>query len=238
MCISHATADGLARLLHETVSHQNKNMKRYLLLLTLLVHYGCSTKTSLKEISGLENQKYYNGIITDSLFANIPLITDLNFEFGVEADDSVDSELIKLNEKQIDFLYSSEELKYYRDYFGFTSFFYGRMPLKNGLLPILILNTDYSHAIYLDCFLLNKNGEVEGMFNPTYIELDDYSLFGRGNFVNDSIFNFTAISNQSMEDNPNVIVRDSTIIQISLAYKAGVKKDTVKTFSQKIKSEE
>ena len=191
----------------------------------------------MNEANDYDSVSFGNDIITDSLLASIPLITESHFNFGVDADDNVDKELINLNEKQINFLYSSDELIKYREFFGFTSYFYGRMPLKNGLLPLLIINTDLSHAIYLDCFLINKDGEVEGMFNPSYIEIVDYSLYGRGYFINDSTYSLTAIAYHDLEDNPNTIVKDSSIFQIRMAYKAGVIKSLVKEFSNNITAE-
>lgn len=213
-------------------------MKQLFLFLILLIVSACSTKSGMNEAGGIEVVNYADDIITDSLLANIPLITASHFKFGVDADDNIGKELIKLNEKQLSFLYSSGELIKYREHFGFTSYFYGRMPLKNGLLPILIINTDLSHAIYLDCFLINKDGEVEGMFNPTYIEIDYLALYSRGHFMDDSTYNFTEIAYSPLENDPNTTVKDSSIFQIRMAYKAGVQKNRILVFSDTIKAED
>ena len=65
------------------------------------------------------------------------------------------------------------------------------------------------------------------MFNPTYIELSDYSMFGRGDFLNDSTFNLTEISYLPMEDNPNKDVKDSSLTQIRINYKGVIHKEII-----------
>lgn len=203
-------------------------MKSSIFILALLVFSACSTN-SAKKSSNLEDKskewEINSEIIPDSLLAKIPLIPDSQFEIKAESDDNIEGKLLALNEKQIRYFYSSEEAIKYREYYSFLTFFYGKMPLKNGLLPILIINTDQSEAIYLDCFLINKDGTIVDMFHMAYIELSDYSLWGRGKFLNDSTYNLVQIAYTKLDNNPNLTVKDSAVTNICICYNGKIKKN-------------
>lgn len=111
------------------------------------------------------------------------------------------------------------------------------MPIKNGLMPILIINTDNSSSVYLDCFLIDKTGKVIGMFNPTYIEISDYSIFGNGSFISDSTYNTSEVSYQPLESMPNSFIKDSSFIKIRIE-KARIIKERTHIFSDTILSKE
>ncbi len=212
-------------------------MKRLILILTPVIFYACSMQNATNKSTDYKCIGYKNEILTDSLLTIIPLIQTSSFKIVPESDDNIDEKLIKLNEKQIKFLYSTDELEKYYEFFGFSSYFYGKMTIRKGLLPILILNTDNSTAIYLDCFLINKNGEVKGMFNASYAEISDYSIHGNGFFLNDSTYNIIEKSYQPLDDFPNTYIKDSTIIKIRIE-EARIIKDRIKVSSDTIKLNE
>lgn len=191
-------------------------MKRLILILTLVFFYACSMKTGKNNSTDSDVARFNNEVLTDSLLAKIPLIKYSSFKFGPESDDNIDGKLPKLNERQINYFYSTDELIKYRDFLGSSSYFYGRLPIRKEMLPILIINTDNSTLIYLDCFLIDKNGRVIGMFNPTYIELSEYSLFSNGSFINDSTYNTTEVSYQPLDSIPNAFIKDSSFIKIRI----------------------
>jgi hypothetical protein len=201
-------------------------LKNHIIVLTILILCACANKKATKSNEST-NIAFNNGIITDTLLAKIPLITDYQFRFLPESDDDIEKKLLELNEKQINYFYSSDEWKKYREERALSSFFYGKMPLKNGLLPILIIDTNRSSAVYLYYFLINKEGEITGKFSPTYIETSDYYLGGSGSFLNDSTYNLFEIAYTPLENNPNKEVKDSTFTQVRINYKGIIQNEKI-----------
>lgn len=159
----------------------------------------------------------FNHQIIDTLINKLPVETIKVFDIDKYSDDNLDNEKYKLNKELVDYFYSTEELKYYHDYFNFKSFIYGKLPKVKGLIPVLILNSNFETAIYLDCFLINDKGEIIDMFRPSYLEgQPSYSFVCRGKFIADTIYQAHEFEYETLDDVTGQVKKDSLIIQLMM----------------------
>ena len=171
-----------------------------------------------------------------SIKDKIPLITASEFKLTAQSDDNIDGKLIKLDQTQVDYFYNNEELKEVYEYYHFSSYYYGKLKDIDGKTPILILNSNYETAIYLDCFLIDSVGKITGMFRPSYIELEVlYSYQGRGKFVNNTYYKQTAISYTTIDEENNISQKDSMIIDYQIEKSGLISKKEIYSQSDTIK---
>jgi hypothetical protein len=85
------------------------------------------------------------------------------------------------------------------------------------LTKLFIINSNWQTAIYLDCFIINTEGEVLNHFNPSFLEMQpNYGYFGFHKFQNDTTYALTMVSYDTIDDNDEIEVRTSEIQKISL----------------------
>lgn len=225
-------------------------MKWISIIWSIFLLFGCSSNSNNENISSIDSISRINTnqlmdkalsesptAFINALSKNCPLISSLNFELTAESDDSIEKKLLPLSKQQKEYFYKSDSLKEVHDFYHFESFYYGKINEKEGISSIFVLNSNFETAIYLECFLINKKGEITGMFYPSYIELEEnYSYYGRGKFINDFNYLQTHISYTNSDDE-TYTVKDSTIAEYNLSKSGIIYRKVVYSESDTIKIE-
>ncbi|WP_243346763.1 hypothetical protein [Parabacteroides sp. FAFU027] len=184
-------------------------MKHKICLFAIVILSACTVKTTHKTVNKI---KFSNKVISDSLLAKIPSIKYSRFELNSNSNQKIEQRYIKLTQNQIDFFFTFKEQKKLNDFMEFKTYFLGKKQLSKDKQAIfLICDADYM-GIYLYCAIINQTGKLIGKFNPAYLEVDaDYSINGKGEFVNDSTYRFTEVDFQYIDDNHKKATQDSLI---------------------------
>lgn len=158
----------------------------------------------------------------------LPFINVNEFDLFKDFDDSLCNELYRLEDYQVDLLFSTPELIEYYDYFNFQSYFWGRMKTYGNYVPIIIINTNWETTIYLDFFLVDASGHPMHMFRPAYLELQpSYSFIGRGEFLNDSTYKLIDLNLETIDLENSLESIDSTIITYIIQLDGNIIVDSV-----------
>lgn len=205
----------------------NKPLLFGLVFLTLISCQGSQNKKttssdsdSLKSNDLIENpSKQITGLppVLEKFKNQIPnlSLTEI-FELNKESDDNLE-QFLKLDSSQVDYFYSTDELRQYYAFFNFHSYYYGYNQSPTGLIKVFIINTNWETAIYLDCFILNSEGEILDFFRPAYIEVQpSYSYIGFGKFENDSNYYLTAIDSEIIDDINEIEVKNTKIMTVKI----------------------
>jgi hypothetical protein len=145
--------------------------------------------------------------------------------------------LVKLNEQQLNYFYSTADWKEFNKMMAYKTYFYGKLPSRNGLLSILLINANGSSATSLDCFLINKKGKIAGVFEPSHIDYDSES-FGKGEFVNDSTYKLNEINYRPLGEGNNTSIKDSSSTLIRINHWGIIQKEIIISKKDTITEEE
>jgi hypothetical protein len=173
----------------------------------------------------------WNNIFTESLKNKFKSkFTDtLNFK---EFNNNITTTLELLPEKLNEYIFVTEELQNYREYYSETYCF--SLPKSyNHLYPLMTLSENDA-GLAVSYFIFDSNMSLRGYFTPTYVESEpEYSLMGYGQFENDSIFMHTAMSIDILEEvsvDTTIYRRDSTIIRYTIKDSGKIIGDTLGKF--------
>jgi hypothetical protein len=192
-------------------------MKKHSCVLLILMIWLISCKNQHSDSKKNDNNKYPK--VIDSIITKIPLITSKDFRIEKTSNSEFEKNYYKLNENLKNFFYSAKGRKDDNDSNNYQSFFYGRMDSRNGLNSILIINTNYSTSVTLDCFIIDASSVIRGYFTISYLFLDQsYKIEGFCRRINDSIFILTHTDIEIVQETDSTYkeITDTTILQYSL----------------------
>lgn len=193
-------------------------MRQLIYILALLLLCSCSVRTSVIEMKAGE---FSNEFISDSLLTKIPTTVGSGFDLTHTDNKNIENKYIVVNEKQLNFFYSPDQLKNMTDYFEeMHIYFYGKRKLGNEKLALFILIDASYLGIYLDCVIIDKEGKLIGKFSPAYIDSDaGYTNTAKGEFLNDSTYKYTEISSAYIDVDHKKETLDSTVSIVIIANK-------------------
>lgn len=184
----------------------------------LLTFSACSTKTSSTETN---EKEFTNEFISDSLLTKIPTINYSKFELKNTDNKDIKYKYIGVNEKQLNFFYSQQELKELTDYFEeMHVYFYGKRKIGTDKMALyMLIDADYL-GIYLECAVVDKAGKLIGKFSPAYTYSDaDYWNVVKGEFLNDSTYKYSEVNFTYIDGNHKKATQDSTIYIVKITDK-------------------
>lgn len=193
-------------------------MKQLIYILIFLSLCACSARTPVNETTISE---FSNEFISDSLLTKIPTTDSSEFDLTHTDNKNIEDKYIVVNEKQLNFLYSPDQLNNMTDYFEeMHVYFYGKRKLGTEKIALFILIDGGYLGIYLDCVIINKEGKLIGKFSPAYIDTDaDYTNIARGEFLSDSTYMHTEISSTYIDADHKKEILDSTVSIVIIANK-------------------